>query len=231
MEPQVQYARTSDGVSIAFWTIGEGVPLVVMPFIPWNHVQLEWRQPDTRRWYETLAENRRVVRYDVRGTGMSDRDAVDFSMQAMVRSVEAVVARAGLEKFAISATVMGVLIAVTYAVAWPKRVSHLILADGWTKFSEVEESAAWEAEKALRDKDWVIYTETFMRVLWGVQDQEFARQVAEYLRACVEPDAHRAVMAAMECYDISASLPKVAAPTLVVHNQKCPWAPVQAGQR
>ena len=70
-----------------------------------------------------------------------------------------------------------------------------------------------------------------MRVLWGIQDQEFARQVAEYLRACVEPDAHRAAFAAMECYDISASLPKVAAPTLVVQNQKCPWAPVQAGQR
>src|SRR3989304_2053003 len=64
-----------------------------------------------------------------------------------------------------------------------------------------------------------------------VEDQEFARQVAEYLRACVEPDAHRAALAAMECYDVSALLSSVAAPTLVVQNQKSPFAPVQAGQR
>ncbi|MDP2955175.1 MAG: adenylate/guanylate cyclase domain-containing protein, partial [Longimicrobiales bacterium] len=58
-----------------------------------------------------------------------------------------------------------------------------------------------------------------------------ARQVAEYLRACVEADAFRAAFTAMEYYDVSAVLPKVAAPTLVVHNQKSPWAPVQAGQK
>ncbi len=67
MEPRIQYAQTKDGVSIAFWTLGEGTPLVHMPPLPWSHVQLEWQDPDYRRWYEGLASNRRLVRYDNRG--------------------------------------------------------------------------------------------------------------------------------------------------------------------
>ena len=230
MEPRIQYAQTADGVSIAFCVMGEGTPLLWVSTVPWCHVQLDW-ETTFSYLYQPLARNHRLVWFDWPGTGLSDRDAVDFSMDAMVRSIEAVVARTGLEKFALSALGIGVPIAVTYAAARPERVSHLILADGWTKFAEVEGLAAWQTEKALRDKDWVIYTETFTRVLWDLQDQEFARQVAEYLRACVEPDAFRAAAAAVEYYDVSALLPKVAAPTLVVQNQKSRWSPVQAGQR
>jgi len=230
MEPRIQYAQTADGVSIAFCVMGEGTPLLWVSTVPWCHVQLDW-ETTFSYLYQPLARNHRLVWFDWPGTGLSDRDAVDFSMDAMVRSIEAVVARTGLEKFVLCALAAGVLIAVTYAAARPERVSHLILADGWTKFAEVEGLAAWQTEKALRDKDWVIYTETFTRVLWDLQDQEFARQVAEYLRACVDPEAFRAAAAAVEYYDVSALLPKVAAPTLVVQNQKSRWSPVQAGQR
>jgi len=230
MEPRIQYAKTADGVSIAFCVAGEGSPLMFLPRPPMCHVQLDW-QVTFSYLYQALARNHRFVWFDWPGAGLSDRDAIDFSMDAMVRSVEAVVARTGLEEFALSGHAGGALIAVTYAVAQPERVSHLILADGWTKFSELEGSPLWEAEKTLRDKDWVIYTETVCRVLWGIEDQEFARQVAEYLSACVEPDAHRAAFAAMERYDVSDLLPRVTAQTLVVHNQRSPYGSVQVGQR
>ncbi len=52
MEPRIQYAQTKDGVSIAFWTLGEGVPLVHMPWIPFSHTQLDWQIPRFRKWYE-----------------------------------------------------------------------------------------------------------------------------------------------------------------------------------
>ena len=230
MEPRIQYAQTADGVSIAFCVVGEGTSLLWVSPPPMCHVQLDW-QTFFSHVSQPLARNHRFVWFDWQGTGLSDRDAIDFSMDAMVRNIEAVVARTGLKKFALSAHWAGVPIAVTYAAARPDRVSHLILADGWTKFSEVEGSAAAQAEKALRDKDWVIYTETLSKVLFGFQDQEFARQVGEYMRACVEPDAYRAAIAALEHYDVSALLPKVAAPTLVVQTQWSPWSPVQSGQR
>jgi len=80
MEPRIQYAKIADGVSIAFWTLGEGVPFVHMPVLPWSHIQLEWQDPGFRRWYERLAEKRKLVRYDGRRSGLSERDAADYSV-------------------------------------------------------------------------------------------------------------------------------------------------------
>src|SRR3970040_175582 len=60
-EPRIQYAQTGDGVSIAYWTLGEGMPLVYMPPFPFSHIQLEWQNPERRRWYQCLAEKRKVI--------------------------------------------------------------------------------------------------------------------------------------------------------------------------
>src|SRR3990170_7117422 len=123
MEPRIQYAKTRDGVSIAFAEAGEGRPLISVPTPAFSH-----------------ASKFRVAIYDPRGSGLSDRDAIDFSMEAMIRDLEAVVARTGFDSFALAAWTSGVPIAVTYAVAHPERVSHLILCDGWTRFSDFEQS-------------------------------------------------------------------------------------------
>ena len=69
MEPRIKYARSGDGVNIAYWTLGEGEPLVYMAGGPWNHIEL-WEIPECRRWYERMAQGRMLVRYDVRGTGL-----------------------------------------------------------------------------------------------------------------------------------------------------------------
>ena len=95
MEPRIQYAQTADGVSIAFWTLGEGMPLVHLPVL-FSHVQLEWQIAECRRWYESLAQNRKLVRYDTRGLGLSERNVAEFSPDTMVLDVEAVVDRLGL---------------------------------------------------------------------------------------------------------------------------------------
>jgi hypothetical protein len=80
MEPQVQYAKTSDGVSIAFWTLREGTPLLSMPSVPFSHIQAEWQDPENRVSYELLARTREFVGYDGRGTGLPQRDTIDFSL-------------------------------------------------------------------------------------------------------------------------------------------------------
>src|SRR3990172_6267333 len=102
MEPSIQYATTTDGVKIAFWTVGEGIPVVSLPPTPWSHIQLEWQDPDYRRWYDGLARGKMLVRYDSRGSGLSDRDAGDYSADAFVRDLEAVVDRVGLDKFVLN---------------------------------------------------------------------------------------------------------------------------------
>ncbi len=104
MEPRIQYAKTTDGVSIAYWTLGEGMPLVQMPTGPFSNIQREWQWPEWRHFYERLAEKRMLVRYDGRGTGLSERDVSDYSLDARVLDLEAIVDRLGLERFALGGT-------------------------------------------------------------------------------------------------------------------------------
>jgi pimeloyl-ACP methyl ester carboxylesterase len=108
MEPRIQYAKTADGVSIAFWTLGEGMPYL-MPNVPFSHIQLEWQMPGWRRWYERLAEKRMLVRYDERGTGLSERNVADYSVDAQMLDLEAVVDRLGVQRFALHVS----------SAAWP----------------------------------------------------------------------------------------------------------------
>ena len=76
MAPPIQYARTDDGVSIAHYAIGEGTPALVY-LTPGSHLEFEWEYPEQRAWLEALARNRKLVRLDHRGSGLSDRE-VEF---------------------------------------------------------------------------------------------------------------------------------------------------------
>jgi pimeloyl-ACP methyl ester carboxylesterase len=126
MEPRIQYAKTSDGVSIAYWVIGQGPPLVIPPILFANHVQVEWEVPGRRFAYEHLANRATVIHYDCRGLGMSDREAIDFSVEAAIRDLQAVVERAALERFALySPRSMGEMPFV-YAVRFPERITHFM---------------------------------------------------------------------------------------------------------
>jgi len=229
--PRIQYARTEDGVDIAFATAGDGPPLLLLSHFPFSHVQAVWET--LAHVYQPLAERFHVVWYDYRGTGLSDRDALDFSMEAMVRDLEAVVKGAGLTGFAISARANAVPIAVTYAAIRPEKISSLVLADGWMKSSDLGQTPAHAAEEALRSGDWMVYTETYARVLFGFENQEFAAQIAALIRECIKPETLRSAFSnqGIEAWDVSALLPRVSAPTLVVHRRNNRLVPVQAGQR
>jgi DNA-binding CsgD family transcriptional regulator/pimeloyl-ACP methyl ester carboxylesterase len=230
MEPQIQYAKTSDGVDIAFATAGDGPPLVIAA-PPLAHVQGRWEA--FPHLYQPLAAQFHLVWYDSRGSGISDRESVDFSMEAMIRDLEAVVEAAGLTGFAMAALYDAVPIAVKYAAIRPEKILALVLADGWAKFSDYHQSPAYVAEKALRSGDWAVYTETFARVLIGLENQEFARHVAAYIRESIAAEAWRSANSSQgyEAWDVSAHLPDVTVNTLVVHNRNNRLLPVQTGQR
>jgi class 3 adenylate cyclase len=231
MEPRIQYAKTSDGVNIAYSTAGEGRSMISMPPPGFTHAELNWEMFGAI-WQPLLGKYRAVM-YDSRGTGLSDRSAVDFSMEAMIRDLEAVVERSGFESFVLASWGTAVPIAVTYAAAHPGRVSHLILIDGCATFSDFAQSPVYKAGVLLLDGDWVIFTETFAQVLWAFGDPEITRRYAEFMRACCEPEAMRALWKAWESRDrdVTALLPRVTAPTLVIHNKNNRWFPTAGGQR
>jgi pimeloyl-ACP methyl ester carboxylesterase len=104
MEPRIQYAQTKDGVSIAFWTMGEGIPIVYSLGAPFSHMQQEWELREFRPWYERLARNAKLIRYNTRGTGLSEREVTDHSLDAHVLDLEAVVDRLNLKQFSLYGT-------------------------------------------------------------------------------------------------------------------------------
>src|SRR6266508_2437218 len=114
MQPRIQYATTEDGVSIAYWTLGQGEAFVQLAPLPFSHLELEWEMPELRHWYERLASRRMLVRMDPRGIGLSDRDCTDFSPQAFALDVEAVVDRVGIGQFALMGILNSGPVAVTY---------------------------------------------------------------------------------------------------------------------
>ena len=220
--PRIQYATTSDGVSIAFWTLGEGDPFVHMPSLPFSHIHAEWRIPECRRWYQRLADKRRLVRYDVRGFGLSDRDVTDFSLEAQMRDLEAVADPLGLQQFALFASGDSGMTAIAYAAQHPQRVSHLILWCTWARRSDVSASPRTQSLRALLDQDWEIYTETVARVLLGWSSEEEARRLAAFYRECATPEVTRAAVRAVYDFDVTPLLAQVKCPTLVLHRRQIP---------
>ena len=222
MEPRIQYAQTADEVSIAFWTLGEGMPLVHMPAIPWSHIQLEWQDPEGRRCYERLVEKRKLVRYDGRGTGLSDREVTDFSLDAQMLNLEAVVDRLGLERFALFAPSSSGPAAIAYAAQHPERVSHLVLWCSWVRASDWSHSPQLRALRGLVDRDWETYTETYAHVAVGWSAGAGAQQAAALMRESVTQGAMQAWAEAVRRFDVTDLLPQVRSPTLVLHRRQFP---------
>ena len=100
-QPQIRYANTVDGVSIAYYAMGEGPVVVDLGPPPASHLRMELQIPEIRDWYARFAEHRTFVRLDGRGSGMSEREISEYSAESLVLDLEAVVDALGLDRFAL----------------------------------------------------------------------------------------------------------------------------------
>ena len=177
-EPRIQYAKTEDGVSIAYWTMGQGPPVIQVVGV-FSHLQKEWVFPERRAFYERLAENHTLLRFDQRGSGLSDRDVSDYSLDAHVMDIEAVARDAALDRFALVGTATGCRFAIGHALKHPEQVSHLIL---WYPQSQIIglRSRISEALISLREADWELYADTLVLVIEGWSAGEASARLGEY---------------------------------------------------
>jgi len=234
MEPRIQFAKTSDGVSIAYWTLGEGMPFVHLPVpLPFSHIQMEWQIPEWRGWYERLLRKRMVIRYDSRGAGLSDREVRDYSLDALVLDLEAVVDRLALEQFALFGFLASGPVAIAYAARHPERISHLIL---WHSFARVSDwlgpsaSGVGEALEKLLETDWGLYTETVTHQAFGWSEGEASNRVAALLREGLTQQMAQRGMRVIGDFDVTDLLSQVQAPTLVMHRRQIPWPSVDVAR-
>jgi len=218
-EPRIQYAKTEDGVNIAFSIMGEGEPLVHMPSIPWNHVELEFQVPEIRMRDERLAERRMLIRYDCRGTGLSDRSVVDFSLEAQMQDLQTVIDHLGLQKVDVWADANSGPAAIAFAVRRAERVSRLVLLHGWTRASDWAAAPELKALRGLLGKDWETYAETYSHVTFGWSAGEMSAAMAAIMQESYTPETLQAWAQVARVLDVEDLLPQVRAPTLVLHSR------------
>src|SRR5918911_1949896 len=131
-EQQIRFCTSSDGASIAYATVGDGPPLVKAA--NWlSHLEFDWQSPVWRHWLKELSRDHRLVRYDERGCGLSGWNVEDFTLDAWVRDLEAVVESLHLDSFPLLGISQGGPIAIAYAARHPEKVSHLILYGSYSR--------------------------------------------------------------------------------------------------
>ena len=190
MEPRIQYAQTKDGVSIAYWTYGEGPALGQMPSSVFSPSTRAWEFAEGRRWFEGLANGRMLVRFDHRGFGYSKGSAPNFSIDGQLEDLLAVVDRLGLERFALFGYLFSGPPAISYAARHPDRVSHLLLWCTSAQTPDLWPAAREQALEGLREADFELYTETLALATFGWSAADQARQYAERLREELMPLHH-----------------------------------------
>jgi len=212
-EPRIQYVTTSDGVSIAYAVTGEGRPLLRVPTLPVSHLQL-MLQAEFARDAASLSQGRTFVTYDARGFGLSQRDVTDFSLDALVRDIEAIVDHLGLGQLQVMSAGYGVPIAIAYAATHPARVSHLALSAYASAQGMPEEEI--DAIMALGERNWELATETLVHAVLGWSNSATAHQVAEVMRASASPETLRRFIGQIRSWRIDDMLPAVVAQTIVI---------------
>ena len=220
MDPKIQYAVTSDGVSIAYSALGDGVPLVIAPSGPWSNIQLELQVPLWRTWHEQPAQSRTVVRYDGRGTGLSEGSISDFSLDSQVLDIEAVVNRLGQGSVALLGPEYYGPATITYAVRYPSQVSQLILWCTYARATDYIDSSHIQALMALMNSEWDLFTLTLARARLSSDEGSAAHRAATALREGVTQHTMKAFMAAVRGVDVTDLLPRIKPSTLVIHRRQ-----------
>ncbi len=230
MNPQIRYCTTTDGVRIAYWAMGSGPPLLHSPPMPFSDIAAEMDLDDARSWYERMAQTHTLIRYDPRASGSSERDVQDVSIEGFVLDIAAVATALPFESYALVASGMWVVPAITFAARFPTRVSHLILWNGRARPSDVQPSGRIVATRSLIEKDWAGYTDAWAQSTFGWSKATQARAWSRVYRESTNAEGTLRRMAALHNGDASELLPDIDAPVLVVDHRKRLNVPQNAAQ-
>ena len=229
--PRIQFATTEDGVRIAYAVSGSGPPLVYVQ--GWvSHIELEWQQDDARPFFERLARGHQLIRYDGRGTGLSDRRVEEISLQTHVKDLEAVVRQLGLEQFSIFAWSQRTPAAMVYAAEHPERVTSLILYSPFCESPAEDEVAIARALIGLIRAEWGVGARTTLGFVHPDADRQQEQEALHYLRQSSSGEiAARILEEGFFNTAVCDYLPRITAPTLILHRREDQAVPPECGRQ
>ena len=233
----ISFCRTSDGVSIAMASVGHG-PVLVKTANWLNHLEHDWQSPIWSPMLQRLGLQFRLVRYDGRGNGLSDREVTDISQDGFVRDLNAVIGSLGAERFALLGLSQGAAAAVAFAARHPDRVSRLILygayAQGRNRRGSPEDAATGQTMLAMMKQGWGHADSAFMRAFSSLYlsdaSREHVKSFADMQRLSTSGEVAARLRIACDDIDIIDLLPKIKVPTLVIHARHDQVVPLEQGR-
>lgn len=214
--PETRYARNGD-VHIAYQVFGEGaITMIGLPGII-NNIEVMWEDLESRRYLTRLASFCRLVVYDKRGQGVSDRDAGTPTLDERLGDLTAVIDAVGSERVALGGISEGGSTAAMYAATYPERVSHLLLFGSFARV-DVERGDRFMERWA---SEWGTPESSTVRIITPSKlgDATFARWSQRYERQSSTPGGLLAAWRWIREIDIRAVLPSIQCPTLVTHRR------------
>lgn len=222
---KVQFATSPDGVQIAYAVSGGGPPLVKAAHFL-NHLQFDWQSPVWRHWMQAFSSQYTYIRYDERGTGLSDWDVEEISLAAWVLDLETVIEELGIRDFPLMGASQGGPVAIKYAVKHPERVSHLVLYGAYGR-SSLAEGASKEdvssAEALLRmtESGWAEDNPAFRRMFATkfIPDAtlEELKSFEQVMQLSAPAENAVRTLRTMRQVDVLDEAARVEVPTLVLH--------------
>lgn len=229
---------TAGPVRIAYDTVGSGDQnLVVIP--GWiSHLEYDWTTPEIRSFYQRLASSRRVIRYDKRGLGLSDRPTgpKTYALETQVEDLGAVLDAAGVTRAVLFGWSMGGPVALAYAARYPERVSRLVL---YGTFARVLPTPGYPIGlditilPALLDlvrAEWGLGTRALTDFVIPEADAERLAWFTTYQRVAMSPQAAADFLLAVGQIDTRALLRSIEIPALVLHRRRDCLLPYELGQ-
>ena len=235
-DQKLGFCTTGDGVRICYATVGEGPPLVKAP--NWlTHLEFEWQSPVWSHWWVELASHHTVIRFDQRGSGLSDRNVEDLSFDAWVSDLEAVVEALQLEQFILLGMSQGGSVAIEYTARHPEKVEKLLLYGAYTRgrLARGDSVEEHEAKLTLTRHGWgrddAAYRQLFTSTFMPEATTEQAGWFNELQRISTSPENAVRVQTTTANIDVLHRLPEISVPTLVLHAVNDLQVPFEQGRQ
>jgi pimeloyl-ACP methyl ester carboxylesterase/DNA-binding CsgD family transcriptional regulator len=235
VEQRLGSTRTPGGVEVAYATAGHGPPLLFVG--GWlSHLELSWALPAERQFLEHLAQGRTLLRYDRPGCGLSDRTptiaptiepTIEPSVDAELDVVAAVLAAARVGRTDVVASSLGVPLMIEWAARRPETVGRLVLYGGWARGADIGKPEVREHVVGLVAGHWGLGADVLTDIFAPESSAGTRAALSQYQREASSPETAAALLRLCYRIDVTASLARVAAPTLVVHRDQDRAAPVE----
>lgn len=238
-DDHARFCESFDGTRIAFTVSGSGPPVVLLP--SWlTHLEAQRRSVAWQPWLAALSGRYRLIRYDPRGCGLSDREVTDLTFGAQVRDLDALVRHLKLGRFALIGICQGGPVAIEYIARHGGPVGHLVLFGTYARGRNRRGGTPLEPEKARLMLEMI-------RLGWGDPDGAFATAFAQQFqpegapghlaswcalqRKAVSPENAARLTRVMFDIDVETALTIVGCPTLVAHANRDAVVPPGEGRR